>query len=413
MSRLKLLAITLMASFGAHATTITAWAWDPNFNIAALKEAAKVYKNDHPDFNLNIVESGKEDLEQKLHTTLASGVKSTLPDIVLIEDYNAQKYLNAYPGSFAPMQSVVNYKTFAPYKVEVMTIGKNIYGLPFDSGVAGLFYRRDLLKKAGITPKDLQNITWDKYIEIGKKVKQSTGVYMMGFDIQDTVFIHILMQSGGEWFFHSDGSLNIVHNKALKAALQTVKAIHDAKIVRPVSGWSDFVGSFNSGKVASVTSGVWMIGSIKSEQSQKGLWGVAPIPKLNLPGAVHASNQGGSSWYVLSQGKHPKEAIDFLNNTFGKDVNMYQKLLVNCGALSTYLPAKTGPAYQVKDDFFAGQTVYADFSQWVGQIPKVSYGMYTQEVDNALSALLPSLLGGTPVDEILTTLNNNLKYQIQ
>ncbi|WP_432464261.1 MULTISPECIES: ABC transporter substrate-binding protein [unclassified Agarivorans] len=413
MNRLQLLSIAALASCSVQATEITAWAWDPNFNVAALKEAASVYQKDHPDFTLNVIASGKEDVEQKLHTMLASGVTSALPDIVLIEDYNAQKYLNAYPGSFQAMQSVVDYRQFAPYKVEVMTVGKDVYGLPFDSGVAGLFYRRDLLKQAGISADDLQSISWDEYIDIGKKVKQTTGKYMMGFDIQDTVFIHILMQSGGEWFFNHDGSLNILHNKALKEALKTVKAIHDAKIVRPVSGWSDFVGSFNSGKVASVTSGVWMIGSVKSEASQSGQWGVAPIPKLNLANSVHASNQGGSSWYVLSAGKQPQLAIDFLDKTFGGDVDMYQKLLVERGALSTYLPAKTGKAYQVDDAFFGGQKVYGDFSKWVAQIPKVPYGMYTQEVDNALSALIPSLLSGTPVDEILESLNNNLKYQIQ
>ena len=413
MKNWKILALTTLASCSVQATEVTAWAWDPNFNVAALKEAANVYKKTHKDFDLKIIDSGKEDVEQKLHTMLASGVKSGLPDIVLIEDYNAQKYLNAYPGSFKPMESKVDYSKFAPYKVEVMKSGDNIFGIPFDSGVAGLFYRQDILNEAGYKPSDLQDITWDQYIEIGKKVKAETGKYMMGFDIQDTVFTHILMQSGGEWFFNSDGSLNIINNQALKAALETIKKIHDAKIVRPVSGWSDFVGSFNSGKVASVTSGVWMIGSIKSQENQLGKWRVAPIPKLNLPNAVHASNQGGSSWYVLSKSQQPDAAIDFLNSTFGSDTDMYQKLLVERGALGTYLPAQTGSAYQVSDQFFAGQKVYGDFSQWIKQIPKVNYGMYTQEVDNALSALLPSLLDGMPVDEVLKTLDQNLQYQIQ
>lgn len=154
-----------------YAEELTVWAWDPNFNVAAMKEAAARYQKIDPSFELKVIDSGKNDIEQKLHTMLASGVTSALPDMVLIEDYNAQKYLQAYPGSFAPLQASIDYSKFAPYKVKVMTIGDKIYGIPFDSGVAGLFYRSDYLAKAGYKPEDLQNITWDKFIEIGKQVK--------------------------------------------------------------------------------------------------------------------------------------------------------------------------------------------------------------------------------------------------
>ncbi len=50
----------------------------------------------------------KADVEQKLNTVLASRVREGLPSIVLIEDYNAQKYLQAYPGAFADLTGKVN-----------------------------------------------------------------------------------------------------------------------------------------------------------------------------------------------------------------------------------------------------------------------------------------------------------------
>ncbi|HPO92028.1 MAG TPA: hypothetical protein PL072_01030, partial [Phycisphaerales bacterium] len=39
------------------------------------------------------------------------------------------------------------------------------------------------------------------------------------------------------------------------------------------------------GDVATMTTGVWITGSVKAEKSQSGLWGVAPIPSLGIPGA--------------------------------------------------------------------------------------------------------------------------------
>lgn len=133
---------------------------------------------------------------------------------------------------------------------------------------------------------------------------------------------------------------------------------------------------------------------------------------LNLPNAKHASNQGGSSWYVLSTSKDKDAAINFLKKTFAADDDMYQTLLVERGALGTYLPASVGYAYTVEDAFFSGQPVFSDFSKWVAEIPQVSYGMYTQEVDNAISAEIPALLSGDSVDDVLKRVETALKYQL-
>lgn len=103
---------------------ITIWAWDPNFNIAIMEKAKEIYLEDHPKVEIEIVDYAKGDLEQKLHTNLASGLTEGLPDIVLIEDYNAQKYLQSYPGSFEDLTDKLKYSDFAPYKVGLMTLDK-------------------------------------------------------------------------------------------------------------------------------------------------------------------------------------------------------------------------------------------------------------------------------------------------
>ncbi|ORT52865.1 ABC transporter substrate-binding protein [Vibrio sp. qd031] len=405
------IAITAVGfSSAIYAEEIKVWAWDPNFNVAAMNEAAERYQSVDSSFNLTVIDSGKEDIEQKLHTMLASGVTKHLPDIVLIEDYNAQKYIQAYPGSFLPLQDYIDYQQFAPYKVEVMKVNNDVYGIPFDSGVAGLFYRSDYLEQAGFTHDDMLNITWKRFIDIGKQVKEKTGKYMLTLDTDDVVLPHIMMQSGGEWFLDEEGELNLANNKALIETLETIKAISEADIARPTSGWSELIGGFNSGDVATVTSGVWIMGSIKNVPDQAGKWRVAPIPKLKVEGAKHASNQGGSSWYVLSTTKNRELVIDFLSKTFASDVNMYQSLLIDRGAMATYLPAGKGEAYQTADPFFGGQQVFADFSLWVNEIPQVSYGMYTQEIDDAISASIPAILKGAPVKDVLTQVEQNLKF---
>lgn len=396
-----------------QAEEITVWAWDPNFNIAIMQDAADIYTANHPDVTIKVVDFAKTEIEQKLHTMLASGVTSALPDIVLIEDYNAQKYLQTYPGSFASMTTQINYSNFAPYKVNLMTVGKDVYGLPFDTGVTGMYYRTDILKEAGFTAKDMENITWERFIEIGKQVKEKTGIAMLGNNPSDPNLIRIMLQSAGVWYFNEDGSVNIKNNEPLKEALNTFTKLHTTGIARPTIGWSEWVGSVNSGTVASITTGVWITPSVKSNPDQAGKWAIAPTPRLSVKSSLNSSNLGGSSWYVFDSSNEKKQAIDFLSKTFGADSDFYAKILTDLGAVGTFLPAAKSASYQHQDSFFGGQKIYTDFANWIVEIPKVNYGMYTYEVEAAIMAQIPALMQGAPIDKILENVEQQLKYQIQ
>jgi len=393
---------------------ITIWSWDPNFNIPIMQEAAKRYTKDNPKVTFEIADLAKADVEQKLQINLASGVTTGLPDIVLIEDYNAQKYLQSYPGAFADLTDKIKYSDFANYKVSLMTLDGRVYGVPFDSGVSALFYRTDYLKKAGYKSEDLNNITWDKFIEIGKKVKEKTGKAMIGFGMDDGGLMRIMMQSAGKWYFDDKGNVNLSNNDALKEAVKTYKKIVNSGIIKKTSGWSEWVAAFNNGDTASVVTGVWIIGSIKADKTSSGKWKVAPTPRLNVAGAVNASNLGGSSWYVLENSKNKDVAIDFLNKIYAGDIDFYQKILMDRGAVGTYLPAQSGAAYSKKDEFFSGQKVYTDFSTWIKEIPAINYGVYTYEADAAIFSIMPDVYSGKiSIEDALEKAEEQLKNQIK
>ncbi|PYE25793.1 lactose-binding protein [Rhizobium sp. PP-CC-3A-592] len=404
---------SFFATTAAFAGEITVWCWDPNFNVAIMKEAGERYTAKHPETTFNIVDFAKADVEQKLQTALTSGTTDALPDIVLIEDYGAQKYLQSFPGAFAPMSDTVDYFGFAPYKVKLMTVDDKVYGMPFDSGVTGLYYRKDYLEQAGFKPSDMQDITWDRFIEIGKVVEEKTGKKMLGLDITDAGFTRILMQSAGQWYFDAEGNLSIENNTALKAALETQQKILKANIHKPAAGWTDWVGTFTSGDVATVTTGVWITGTVKAQADQSGKWGVAPLPSLGIEGATHASNLGGSSWYVVESSPEKKEAIDFLNEVYAKDILFYQDILTTRGAVGSLMAARTGDAYMLADPFFGGEKVWQNFSDWLSKVPPVNYGIFTNEVDTAVTAHLPSLAQGADIPTVLKEIQSQAEGQIQ
>jgi lactose/L-arabinose transport system substrate-binding protein len=410
---LAMAGVSFFAVSAAEAKQITIWCWDPNFNVAIMKEAGSRYTKAHPDVTFNVVDFAKADVEQKLQTGLSSGAGAGLPDIVLIEDYGAQKYLQSFPGAFAPMSDKVDYSGFAPYKVQLMTLDSKVYGMPFDSGVTGMYYRKDYLQSAGFKPEDMQNITWDRFIEIGKQVEAKTGKKMMGIDPNDAGLVRIMMQSASGWYFDKDGNPNITNNPALKASLETFGKLMSSGVYKPAAGWANWVSTFTSGDVATVVTGVWITGTVKAQADQSGKWGVAPIPALSIAGATHASNLGGSSWYVLANSAEKDDAVDFLNQEYAKDIDFYQKILTDRGAVGSLMAARGGAAYSVADPFFGGEKVWQNFADWLAKVPPVNYGIFTNEVDAAVTAQVPAIAKGEPIDDALKAIEQQVKTQIQ
>ena len=411
---LALTGISFLSVASAMAGDVTVWAWDPNFNGATMKEAAARYTALKPDANIIVDDSAsQDDIRAKLQTQLLAGSTDGLPDIVLIQDDVAQKYLQSFPGAFEPLSDTIDMSVFAPYKVAAATLDGKSYSLPFDSGVTGLFYRSDYLQEAGFTADDLKDITWDRLVEIGTTVKEKTGHKLLDLDLNDTGLIRMMIQSAGKWYFAEDGSLDIIDNAPLKKALETYAKFYQADLVNPVSSWAEYTGSFTSGNTAMVPVGVWITGTIKANADQSGLWGVAPIPRLDIEGSVNASNQGGSSWYVLASSDNKEEAVDFLKTVWGSDVDFYQQILVDQGAVGSLLAARDGEAYKASDEFFSGQPVWQDFSTWLSQIPSVDYGTFTAEVDDAVKAQLPGIIKGGDITAALQAINDQASQQMQ
>jgi lactose/L-arabinose transport system substrate-binding protein len=392
---------------------ITAWAWDKNFNIKALELAKEGYASENPDLKVNIIENAQDDIVQKLNTSLSSGTTKGLPNIVLIEDYNAKSFLQAYPDMFHPLTESYETDDFVKYKVEATSVDGENYGLPFDTGVTGLYVRTDYLAEAGYTVEDLQNIDWKEYIEIGKKVKEATGKRLLTYDPSDLGILRTMIQSAGKWYVKADGTTpDLAENEALKLSFEIYKELVDNDLMNFHSDWNQFLATFNGGEVATVTTGNWITPSIKAEASQSGKWAVVPHPSLPGMESVNASNLGGASWYVLNvPGK--EKAVDFLTKTFGSNVDLYQKLVNEIGALGTYIPATEGEAYQTKDEFFGGQSIISDFSNWAEEIPQVNYGMHTYAIEDILVVAMQKYLDGQDLDKVLEEAQQQVETQIK
>jgi lactose/L-arabinose transport system substrate-binding protein len=353
-----------------------------------MNEAAKIYKRDNPQVTINVVETAWDDVQQRLTTSLSARQTGNLPDIILMQDNAIQKNVTTFPDAFTVLNGKVDLSQFAQYKVDVATIDGKSYGVPFDNGASATFLRSDIVVQAGLQVNDFNDITWNRFIELGKIVKEKTGIPMLSAVGNENDLVPAMLQSAGVWFFDSQGGVNIANNAALKESARVYKELVDAGLIMLVADWNAYIASINTGGVAATVNGCWIVGSISAEASQSGKWSVVSTPRLNIPGGTNYSSVGGSSWVVLSSSKNADRAMDFLNKTFAGSVELYETILPSSGAIGTWIPAGRSTVYSQPNTFFGGQRIYQDIVGYAEKVPKIKYGMFNYEARNFVAQAL-------------------------
>jgi len=84
------------------------------------------------------------------------------------------------------MSDVGRLFQFAPYKVQVMTVGDKVYGMPFDFWASpACITGKDYCKRRATSRRTCRTSLGTVFIEIGKRVEAATGKKMMGLDVND------------------------------------------------------------------------------------------------------------------------------------------------------------------------------------------------------------------------------------
>jgi lactose/L-arabinose transport system substrate-binding protein len=267
------------------------------------------------------------------------------------------------------------------------------------------------VEQAGLEVSDFNDITWERFFELGRQVKQRTGVTMLSTDPTSPDLICIMLQSANTWFFDAQGKTDIRNNAVLKRALELFAEGLQSGVVMQVSDWNAYIASLNNGTVASTIQGAWIVGSISAEASQSGKWAVVNTPRLSMNNAANYSSNGGSGWMVLANSKNPDAAMDFLDKTFAGSVPFYETILPSSGAISTWLPAASSSVYSRPIQFFGGQKIYEDLVNYAGKVPMVKYGIYNYEARAAVSRNLTDIVQGRmTVDAALDAAQRELDF---
>lgn len=389
---------------------LTAWAW--NVNVKALEEAAKEYEKDNKGFKLKVVEMSNTDAYQKITTGLQAGGKG-LPDILLIEDDQVQGYLENFPKAFVNLSDKGfddEKSKFPDYKISLLSKKDKIYGFPFDAGPAGVFYRTDIFKEAGVDPKTIQ--TWDDYIAAGKTIKQKTGKDMIGMDYNnDDGQYRIMLNTLGTFYFDDKGDIAFTSDESVKA-MSTIQKIKDAGISKNTSGWDPWVSALANGEVVTAPTGAWFSGSlIQQAPDLAGKWSVFPIPSVEKGGS-HAANNGGSNFMIPTASEKSDEAYKFLK--YFSTSNDVQELAMSEGGLFPSLnTVYETDTFKNAGDYFTQDNIWQLFAAEMDEIKPANYtGNFSIAKDEAVKAQSKALEGGD-VKDALEAAKKSLANRIQ
>ena len=394
--------------------TLTVWCWDPNFNIYAMQQAEKLYQEDHPDFKLDIQENVYTDIETKLITAATSGDFSTLPDIFLMQDYSYHKNVASFPDVFTDLtDSGIDFTQFSTGKLADSTVDGKNYGVPFDNGATIMAIRSDIVEEAGLTTDDFKDITWSKFMELAKTVKEKTGTPMLTTSGGSELVLEMLQSAGASPVV--DGEIKVADNEALKQAVEVYAELVNEGYMTEYTDWDQYIASMNNGDAAGVINGCWIMSSVQAAEDQAGKWTIVNMPALDdVDGATNYANCGGASWAVSSNCQNPELAYDFIKSTFGASVELYDDLLVNAGAIASYLPAAESDVYQEASDFYGGQKVYSDIVDFASKVPAFDCGAYYSDIRSALTDVVTNVVQkGADVEEELQTAQDTLEFNIE
>jgi sorbitol/mannitol transport system substrate-binding protein len=217
-------------------------------------------------------------------------------DVAMIGPYEAPQFgkdgnvVDLTPQAKA--DAAYNFNDLIPAVRSALSADGKLYASPFYGESSFLMYRKDVLKKAGVTMPDRP--TWDQIAAIARKINSPTmaGICLRGkpgWGDLGASFTTVLNTFGGTWWSAKpDGSVDKaqVSTPAFKQALQFyVNLVHDAGEKNAANdSFNECLSQYKDGKVAMWYDATVAAGLLEAKDSAvKGKNGYAPAPVEKTP----------------------------------------------------------------------------------------------------------------------------------
>jgi multiple sugar transport system substrate-binding protein len=371
----------------AARTTLTVAAF-PDLD-RSVKIAIEAWAKTHPDVEVKLTSRAYDDHHTAMTTAIATG--ANLPDVMAVDMDYLGKFTQV--GGLEDLEAApYDARAFAPQLVHfalgpAMGFGGKLRAIPADIGPGALFYRADLIARAGLTEADLTR-DWNSYIEAGRKLKSTTGIYLLAsaIDLKDIVIRAGLTDGQGLYF--DDAGRPQVESPRFVQAFTLARAAHRAGIDARVKAWSsEWAEGFRRDRVATQMMGSWLAGHLKNwiAPATAGRWRSAP-----LPGGAFAS-WGGSYWAIPARAEHKALAWEFIR-TLSLDRAQQLEAFHRLDAFPALLAAQQDDYLAQPIAFLGGQAARLQWRDASARIPALHVDRYDQVANDIVNAELDQVL---------------------
>ncbi|HWR86079.1 MAG TPA: sugar ABC transporter substrate-binding protein [Rhodoglobus sp.] len=330
-------------------STLTIWSWS-----GSLPDVAAAFEEKYPKITVKVENVGTgADHYTKLQNAIKAGKGA--PDLATVE-------YNAIP-QFALTDSLVDLNQFGFGELESeftpatwgsVNVGEGLYELPLNAGPMALFYNATSFEKYGIEVPT----TWDEFLEAARAFRAADPNAYIAADTGNTGLTESLIWAAGGNPFQVDGenvTIDLADEGSVKFS-EFYQQLLDEDLLAPIASWStEWYDGLASGNIATLLSGAWMAGTLKSGVPDGvGQWRVAPLPTYEA-GEQSSSVNGGGSFAMLEQSENKLVAAAFqrfVSLEEGADITLASG---SFPARSSVLESEEFLA--TGDEFFGGQEI--------------------------------------------------------
>jgi multiple sugar transport system substrate-binding protein len=366
-------------SAGVPVITTLTWGEIQEDPTAYENRSAAAYEREH-NVKLDRQWVPYDDYPQKLATLITA---NALPDVFALEehrvlDFGAQGLLKDLRVAYAESGISVDDWFVAG---QMAKMGNQVFGVGIGGALNLMYYNKDLLRQAGITPPSddvTKPWTWDQYLDaLIKLTKDNRGRTPVdpGFDVNNVVqwgttmyawWIYTLpmLYSAGTSVFEPDGmSLAITKPAGLEAIQKLADLRNKHHVAAPSGTFPSSAAALVNNQVATIIDGSYAIGGFVIGSGDTAVpydVGIAQIPTQS----GRASNMVWGAAEVLSKNaskeafeyfKYAKDSLreiekrEVLNRETGTQAPLYliplTKNVINDPALAARMAAIANPHY--------------------------------------------------------------------
>jgi multiple sugar transport system substrate-binding protein len=261
--------------------------WQKALDACAQQAGAKMSRESVPGATL-------------IQKVLQQASSRTLPDVLMLDNPDLQQI--AQTGALAPLDTFgLNANGYAKGVVDASTYQGKLYGLQPVTNTIGLFYNKDMLAKAGVTPPQ----TWDQLRTAAKKLT-SGSTYGLAFSAPANYegtwqFLPFMWSNGGD-------EKNIATPQTAQAVQLWVDLMNtDKSVSKSALNWTqaDVNAQFQARKAAMMVNGPWQFPVLDADKSLH--YAVVKIP-APAAGKPIVAPLGGETWTVPQTGDKDKQA---------------------------------------------------------------------------------------------------------